>query len=187
MAKMGAGSSNKSATSTAGQIGHTVRSTPWIQVNRKKQSLAKKSPYNAGKGDSMNTGVKPFTVPPRTRPEYLSNKCLVVAGINPELTLDQFKEGINSISQEKANRDIDFKHIELISKTPHGHVTKHLTVAIELNDDDFLLMNDVNFWDPQLRIRKFVGWRWWRGAMQKKPKITPQERKNAVRNSWATT
>ena len=37
----------------------------------------------------MTAGNKSFTLPPRTRPEYLANKCLVVAGVNPDLSDDK--------------------------------------------------------------------------------------------------
>ena len=104
-----------------------------------------------------------------------------MAGVNPELNDDEFKNEINDQARKKGvGRDIDFKEIAILSK----EYTDYLTVAIELNEEDYTLLNDVNFWDPQVRIRKFLGWRWWRGEKQPQKRLTPQERKNSRRATW---
>ena len=56
---------------------------------------------------------------------------------------------INDQSRKAAGWTIDFKHIEIISKD----YSYYLTVAIELKEEDYALLNDVNFGDPQVRIR----------------------------------
>ena len=134
-------------------------------------------PYASGKGGPMIAGNKSITAPPRPQP----NKCLVVAGVDPDRTMDEFTSAINAESKRLGGNDIDFKHIELISDKE----SKYMTVAIELNDEDFAKLSDVNFWDPQLRIKRFLGWRWWKGEKKKTPKSTPEQRRNAVRHQWA--
>ena len=83
--------------------------------------------------------------------------------------------------REKVGRDIDFKWVQIISERD----AHRLTLAIELNSDDYTLLHDPSFWSAGLRFRKFIGWRWWHG--EKKARVKPQGRQNTVRGSWATT
>ena len=155
----------------AGSI--TLTGAPWQETKRKKSKLATKAPYQTGNGASMTIGNKPLTP---ARPEFLNNECLVVSGVSKELTENEFKELIN----EKADKEIDFRFMKVISREYYDR----LTVAIELGSEDYAILIDPNFWDPRLRIRKFIGWRWWRGEKRVIPK--PQEIPNSVRASWAT-
>ena len=155
---------------------------PWITIgmNKKKKTLANKAPYVHGKGSAMNHDGKSMSIRPRSRPECLSNECLVVAGLNPELNIDEFKAGIIN----KAGYDIDFKFIQILSREDQWY----LTVAIELNETDYKKLFDANFWDPHCHIRKFLGQRWWREELmpprQPRQRLAYEERKNIPRAQW---
>ena len=174
------GNSAAAAASGGQALGHaqgtpagSMTGAPWQPVKSKKSKLSTKAPYTVGNGSAMTIGSKSLTP---ARPEYLSNECLVVAGVSKELTENEFKQLIN----EKAEKEIDFRHIQVISSEYYDR----LTVAIELNSEDYALLINPNFWDPRLRIRKFIGWRGWRG--EKKVRQKPQENRNTVRASWAS-
>ena len=181
-----AGGSNGTTTAAAGSgvsPGATGRTPqfPWETVgNKKKKTLANKAPYEHGKGSAMCHSGKSISIRPRAKPEYLSNECLVVAGLNPELTEDELKAEIIYA----AGRDIDFKFIQILS----GEDQWYLTVAIELNEEDYKLLFDPNFWDPHCHIRKFLGNRWWRGERkgprQPQKRLTYEQRKNMARAQW---
>ena len=79
---------------------------------------------------------------------------------------------------KEAGREVDFKFIKVISRK----YSQYLTVVIELNNADYELLNNSNFWDSQTRIRKFLGWRWWRGPRE--PRVKPQDIKNSERATW---
>ena len=154
---------------------------PWVTVNNKKKNwLANKAPYEHGKGSAMSHGGKPFSIRPRSKPECLSNECLVVAGLNPELNEDEFKAEINY----KAGYEIDFKFIQILSSEDQWY----LTIAIELNEADYNKLIDPNFWDPHCHIRRFRGRRWWRddmtGPRQPQKRLTYEERKNIAKAQW---
>ena len=165
--------------SSPGAMGNPPQ-VPWSTagMNKKKKTLANKAPYVHGKGSAMNYDGKSISIPPRSRPEFLTNKCLVVAGLNPELDVEEFKAEINN----KAEYDIDFKYIQILSREDQWY----LTVAIELNEADYNKLYDENFWDPHCHIRKFMGRRWWREELMapRQPRKTYEERKNMVRAQW---
>ena len=77
----------------------------------------------------------------------------------------------------KAERDIDISHIEVLSKS----YNPWLTVAIELSEDDYTELFDSSFWEIGMRIRPYIGRKFWRGL----PRLTPQQIKSAVRDQWS--
>ena len=177
-----AGASNGAAGSglSLGATGSTPQ-FPWETVgNKKKKTLANKAPYEHGKGSAMSHSGKSISIRPRAKPECLSNECLVVAGLNPELNEEELKAEINF----KAGYEIDFKFIQILSREDQWY----LTVAIELNEADYKLLFDPNFWDPHCHIRKFLGRRWWRddmmGPRQPQKRLTYEQRKNIARSQW---
>ena len=133
--------------------------------NRKK--LYKTSPYLEGE----KAGTEASIAAPR--PDGYNKKCLVISGIEKSVTKSKFIEDLN----RKAERDIDISHIEVLSKS----YNPWLTVAIELSEDDYTELFDSSFWEIGMRIRPYIGRKFWRGL----PRLTPQQIKNAVRDQWS--
>ena len=98
----------------------------------------------------------------------------MISRLKKDLTRVQLKAMINN----KEQREIDFKYMECLSK----EYSTWRTVAIELNKDDYDILIDPNFWDPQLRIRKFIGQKLWRG--DQKPRLTIQQRRESLKAQW---
>ena len=146
---------------------------PWQVVGKSnKKRLSQTTPYKTGTGDTMVSAAGTSVVP--VKPAHLENETLVIAGFNRDLTKEQFVELVNT----KARKDIDFQFIQPLSKA----YSKWKTVAIELKSDDYEILNDPNFWDPQLRIRPYIGHKFWRGNRQSRLKT--HEIRTAVRDSW---
>ena len=109
------------------------------------------------------------------KPAHMSNECLVVAGFNKDLTQEQFKQLVNV----KAERSIDFIFIQSLSK----EYSKWRTIAIELSSEDYTLLYDTSFWDPQFRIRPYIGHKFWRG--NRPTRLKTHEIRTALRDQWA--
>ena len=108
------------------------------------------------------------------RPAHMENECLVVAGFNKDLTQVQFKNLVNV----KAERNIDFLFLQSLSK---GY-SKWRTIAIELSSEDYALLHDPSFWDPQFRIRPYIGHKFWRG--NRPARLKTHEIRTALRDQW---
>ena len=151
----------------------TAINAPWRTVgaakNRNKISkLSKRNPYKSGTNDAPVRSVAPV------KPEYLSNKCLVISGIDLGITEAQWKESVN----EKVDKQIDFKAITTLSKEGSSWIT----VAVELSDEDYELLANPDIWGRRIRLRPFTGWRFWRGERPQRPK--PDQLRTAVRMQW---
>ena len=60
--------------------------------------------------------------------------------------------------------------------------SKWKTIAIELDDEDFRLLNNNKIWEKGIKIRQFRGWRWWRG--DKTQPISSNISRSSVCDSW---
>ena len=85
----------------------------------------------------------------------------------------------HGLLQAIANRSIATQHMEVFSREVKGRAYNWLTVAIELSEDDFTHLLNLNTWETGIRIREFVGRRFWR-----QNKISREDRQNSVRMSW---
>ena len=134
-------------------------------TNRNK--LSSVAPYRRGKavGASSSTVMR--------RPFSMENKCMVIQGLN-RITKDQFFKFI----KDTAGKEINILHVEVLSK---GN-SPWMTVAIELNEEDYNHLSNMDLWDQSIGIRDYVGWRFWH---KMKRQEVPTEM-SKVRMSWAT-
>ena len=103
----------------------------------------------------------------------MENKCMVIQGLK-RIT----REECMSFIKNTASKDIDVLHIEILSKT----TSSWMTVAIELKEEDYNHLSNMDLWHPSIGIRDYVGWRFWH--KMKRPEVTTGMSK--VRMSWAT-
>ena len=135
-------------------------------ANRSK--LAKTAPYKRGKAPSTENNMV------MQKPAFMNNKCLVISGLRKDASREECLEYID----KTANRKIDVLHIEILAR----EYSPWLTIAVELNPTDYELLTDINLWNKAIRIRDFIGWRFWHGKRPKK--LAPHEIKGSVRMSW---
>ena len=69
--------------------------------------------------------------------------------------------------------------MEVLSREVKGRAFDWLTVAVELSEDDFTHLLNLDTWESGIRIREFVGRRFWR-----QNKITEEDRQSSVRMQW---
>ena len=141
---------------------------PWQTQN--KNNKAKKShigQYKKGKCLTPELSIA------AKRPKYLDSKCLVVSGVDRETSKTQFQNYINSI----AGKNINFLGCRNLAKD----YSRWRTVAIELCDEDYLILSNPDLWDSKLLIKDFVGRRYWHN---KASTMTANERKSTVYQSW---
>ena len=133
--------------------------------NRRK--LSSVAPYRRGKAvaSGNNTVMQ--------RPFSMENKCMVIQGLK-RITREQCM----SFIKNTASKDIDVLHIEILSKT----TSSWMTVAIELKEEDYNHLSNMDLWHPSIGIREYVGWRFWH--KMKRPEVSTEMSK--VRMSWAT-
>ena len=127
--------------------------------------------YSKGTGDN-------FTGPSiaRSKPEYLSNRVLVVSGMPENITKQQINDWIVDRAENLSGREIVLPYIARLERDN----TRHTTVAIEIKPEDYALLSKLDFWETSIRIKKWVGWRFWRVQ----PRQTPQNTSNPVRRTW---
>ena len=134
-----------------------------------RNKLSKAVPYKRGKVTVNNQSMS------RQRPSFMNNKCLVIRGLRKGISLNQCVDYI----EKTAGRKINILHIEPISR----EYSPWMTVAIELDLDDYELLSDINIWETSIGIRDYVGWCHWHGERPKR--LAPHEIRNSVRMSWA--
>ena len=137
--------------------------------NKGRKRLNNTAPYNRGTCDVIEGDMSLAY----TKPQYLQNKALVISRIKRNITRNQFQQIVNT----KADRSINFIHSERIDRT----YSNWGTVVVELNDDDFALLSNKDFWPKDILIREWIGWRFWRSNTR----VKPQEIKNSMRSQWA--
>ena len=152
-----------------GQPQSGLRSAAGRQVSRKRTRLSQTRPYKAGAGESIGLAAP--------KPSWYARKTLVIAGIDKKYLKD--KKGLSDKLDLLANRSIDIQHMEVLSREVKGRAYNWLTVAIELSEDDFKHLVNLDTWETGIRIREFVGRRFWR-----QNKISKEDRLNSVRMSW---
>ena len=138
-------------------------------MNKRRPRLSQTCPYKAGTGDNIGLAAP--------KPSWCTNKTLVVAGINKGF-LDN-KEGINEKINILASRTITIHHMEVLSREVQGRAFDWLTVAIELSEDDFTHLLGLDSWESGIRIREYVGRRFWR-----QNRISKQDRLSSIRMQW---
>ena len=124
--------------------------------------------YKKGKGDSSLNSIA------AKRPKYLEGKCLVVSRVKSDSTKTEFMNYINSIAG---------KNVKFLS-TPRNLAKDYSnwrTIAIEISDEDYQILSNPEIWDSQLRIKDFIGRRYWHN---KASTMTANQRKTAVYQSW---
>ena len=109
------------------------------------------------------------------KPAYLNNNVLVVSKLDKKYKDADLKQYIN----ELAGRHVQLLHVKALNKT----VSTWNTLAIELNDEDFKLLSDPNFWHVGIGIKPYVGRRWWHSSQTPRP--SREEYNNAIRQSWS--
>ena len=145
----------------------------WYKVgdNKNKNRNKRMPKYSKGTGDN-------FTGPSiaRSKPEYLRNRVLVVSGMPENITKPQINNWIVGRAKNLSGREIVLPYIARLERDN----TRHTTVAIEIKPEDYALLSRSDFWEKAIRIKKWVGWRFWRGQ----PRQTPQSSTNSVRRTW---
>ena len=61
---------------------------------------------------------------------------------------------------------------------------RNQSVALELSDDDYVLLTRPEFWDVPLKFRDFLGYRHWRKSNTKNAIATQNIYGGPVWNSW---
>ena len=146
----------------------------WVTVGSKpknKKRLAQSVPYQKGTCTESN-GVSIA----RTKPQYLQNKVLVVSGMPLDINQSKLEAYINP----KADRKINLLYVARLDR----EYSEWATIAIELNDEDYETLAKPDFWQQNVWIRPWKGWRFWRSARRKV--LKPQDIKNAARRKWDT-
>ena len=138
-------------------------------MNRRRPRLSQTCPYKAGTGDNIGLAAP--------KPSWCANKTLVIAGINKEFL--NYKEGINEKIDILASRAITIHHMEVLSREVKGRASDWLTVAVELSEDDFTHLLDLDTWESGIRIREYVGRRFWC-----QNKISKEDRLSSIRMQW---
>ena len=108
------------------------------------------------------------------RPIFAKKKCLVIQGLKKGISREQCLNLINNT----AGKNINVLHIQILSK---GY-SPWLTVAIEIEDNDYDILSDISIWSNHIAIRDYVGWRFWHGPRPRK--LSAHEIKNSVHDSW---
>ena len=143
-----------------------------IQVNHHPNN--KRRPYIAQykKGKATESG---FTIASK-RPDYLDNKCIVISKVERNITIPQLQKYIN----ERAGRHIKFLYEpQNLAK----NYSKWRTIAIELNNSDYELLSNPDFWSTNIRFADYIGRRFWRNNASK---MSPNDRRSSMRQQWET-
>ena len=159
-----------------GRTGNTGASGPATQADEfpvlqratNRSKLSKIAPYKRGNSDNA-TGKAVIQ-----KPRYMENKCLVIRGLRKDLEKDECLQYI----KDTAKREINVLHMACLSRK----YSPWLTIAIELDTEDYNILSDINIWENHISIREFVGWRFWRGDRPKR--LTAGDIKKSVRMSW---
>ena len=83
-----------------------------------------------------------------------------------------------------AKKEIDILYIKEIQRKDFK---KWRTVVLELSPDDYALLSDENLWHPELGIKEFSGYKYWRNQRQDSTANTtvqPVQPNTIVGQSW---
>ena len=144
-------------------------SSQWRYVggNKKnKKRLSQTVPYQKGTATAMQ-GVSIA----RPKSEIVENKALVVSGMPTDINGARMKKYIDA----KAARAVELLKVVRLDREHAGWAA----VVIELNDNDYNLLSNPDFWEEDVYIRAWTGPRFWRRKF-----IKPHERKNLLRRQW---
>ena len=121
-----------------------------------------------GTGTSLSPGLSLAYC----KPDYLKNKVLVVSRMDKNINGKRFQDFID----DKAKKHIELLYVQQLNKT----ISTYSTIAIELNDENYELLSNSNFWEGGIAIKPYIGRRWWRSA----PRPSTQTIKSSVRQQW---
>ena len=136
-----------------------------------RNNKSKKSHFGQYKKGKSNVTQNSIAV---ERPSYLDSHCLVVSRVEKETTKQQFVEYINKI----AGKTVEFLSTPRNLAKDYAHWR---TIAIELRNEDYAILSNLDIWDSKLRIKPFEGRRFWDS---KASTMTAKERKSSVYQSW---
>ena len=108
------------------------------------------------------------------RPKFVKNKCLVIQGLRKGLSQKQFLDFIN----DAAGKEVNISHIQILSK----EYAPWMTVALEMDNENYEILSDISIWDNSIGIRDYVGWRYWHGPRPKK--LPAEEIKKSLCMQW---
>ena len=116
-------------------------------------------------------------------PTHLDNKCLVVSRIDWNSKPSEFRAYVNSI----AGKDINILYLKEIQRKDF---TLWRTVVLELSPDDYTLLSDETIWHPDLGIKEFSGYKFWRNQRKtatgpSTDTSTPIVANTSVGQSWS--
>ena len=138
-------------------------------MHKRRTRLSQNRPYTVGAGDNIGLAAP--------KPSWCANKTLVIAGIDKKFLKD--KKGISEKIDLLAGRAITIQHMEVLSREIKGRAFDWLTVAVELSEDDFAHLLNLDTWESGIRIREYVGRRFWR-----QNKISKEDRLSSIRMQW---
>ena len=138
-------------------------------------AVPKPSSYKRGTAPNADSGIS--IAAKSIRPSHLDNKCLVVSKINYSTTKEEFKSYVNMI----AKKEIDILYIKEIQRKD---LKKWRTAVLELSPEDYALLSDENLWDPDLGIKEFSGYKYWRNQRQDSTANTTIQPNTIVGQSW---
>ena len=143
--------------------------------NKKRARLSEVAPYRAGTAVATGTSIA------AKKPDHINNKCMVIAGINKDVSRSEFLSYVNDI----AEKEITFKRIENLNRTDSWW----RTIAVELSDEDYNILNKPEIWENGISLREYRGWRFWHGPKRRSTHNSnnPNTARNAVRESWSTS
>ena len=142
---------------------------PPLPRRGRRPGLSRTRPYKVGAGENIGLAA--------SKPSWFTNKTLVIAGIDKGFLNN--KKGIKEKIDILAGRPITIHHMAVLSREVKGRAFDWLTVAVELSVDDFTHLLNLDTWESGIRIREFVGRRFWR-----QNKITKEDRQSSIRMQW---
>ena len=89
-----------------------------------------------------------------------------------EITKSQINDWIVNRVKQNYDREIILTYIARLERDN----TSHTTVAIEIKPEDYDLLASLDFWEKSICVRKWSGWRFWRGQPRQKPQDTVNAR-----------
>ena len=106
------------------------------------------------------------------KPNYMKNKVFVVHGLDKGVNHAKLQQEIN----RRANQDIKLLHVAPLSRVKSWCTT----LAIELSEGDYDILSQPGFWERQIKIRAWHGYRWYRGAQRP----TKEEVRSSMHMQW---
>ena len=79
---------------------------------------------------------------------------------------------------DTAGENVNVLHIEILSR----EYSPWMTIAVEMNNEDYEILSNIDIWDNSIGIRDYIGWRSWHGPRPRR--LPADEITKSVRMQW---